>query len=243
MSFERFALVVMDRGQREGWRERFLDEIARGDVTLRGEPLGQGAVTLQGDELQLQGQWMGNARFEPLEWADETLSQWISAGARPFVGAPAGLFVWSHLMANRTQERDLVNTLARAARGAGYRLDTHELHENVLRRQFSLTETTTAYGFEEGTAFLERQPGPYMDDVVAAVKRALAANKIDIWAGFDPDAEGNNPLRLYPPMEVAGEPVPNERVDRVLYALDIEIWAFSAELRDPRGEFWIDADP
>lgn len=28
-----------------------------------------------------------------------------------------------------------------------------------------------------------------------------------------------------------------------LYALDIEIWAFNAELRDARGEFWIDADP
>lgn len=198
---------------------------------------------MHGEALRLQGEWMGNARFESLDWADEALSQWLAVGARPFVGAPAGLFVWSHVMANGSQQRDLVSTVVRAAWGAGYRLDTHELRENVVRREFPLTEMTTPYGFEEGTAFLEREPGPYMDSVVTAVKRVLAANQIEVWAGFAPDAEANNPLRLYPPMDIAGEQIPNQRVDRVLYHLDIEIWAFPERLGDSRDEFWIDADP
>jgi hypothetical protein len=242
MTVARFAIVVMDRGEREGWRGRFLEQIAQGKVALPGEKFDVGGGILQGQELRLQGEWIGTGRFEPLASADEALSQWIAVGARPFVGAPAGLFVWSHPMANGSQQRDLVSTLVRAARGAGYRLDTHELRENVMRRTFPLTEATTPYGFEEGTAFLERRPGPYMDDVVAAVKRALTASQIEIWSGFDPDAEGNNPLRIYPPMDIAGELVPNERVDSVLYHLEVEIWAFPEKLGDACDQFWIDAD-
>jgi len=242
MSFARFAIVVMDRGEPQDWRERFIGEIARGDVTLRGEQLGAGELTLHGEELRLQGEWMGNARFEPLEWASDALSQWIEVGTRPFLGAPAGLFVWSHLMANGSQQRDLVTTLARGARGAACRLDTRELRESVMKRTFALTETTTPYGFEEGTALLERQLGPYMEEVVAKIKRVLAEKRIDIWAGFDPKAEGNNPLRLYPPMDVAGVQVPNERVDGVLSLLKIEICAFPKMLGDGCDEFWIDAD-
>jgi len=241
MSFARFAIVVMDRGQREGWRERFIEQLALGEVTSRGEQLARGVVTLKGEELQLQGEWIGNARFEPLEWADETLSRWVSAGARPCLGAPAGLFVWSHFMAP-SGAGDLVAAIARAALGPGYRLDTHELREHVVRRQFQLTQLTSRYGFDEGSALLERKPGPYIDDAVAAIKRVLIANRIEAWAGFDPDAEGNNPLRLYPPMTIADEVVSNDRIDDVLYPLKVEICAFHARLGDALDDFWYDAD-
>jgi hypothetical protein len=237
----RFAVVVMDRGQPDGWRERFLGQLAQGATTMRGEPLGRGAVTLAGDQLHLDGEWVGAARFEPVEWADGPLRDWIRQGTRPFVGAPAGLFVWSHLLA--PDASDLVETVARTARGAGYRLDTHELREHVVRRRFALTNLTSAYGFEEGRALLERQPCSYIDDAVSEIKRALASKEIDVWAGFDGNAAGNNPLRIYPPMEVAGERVPDERIDDVLHPLGIEIWAFREKLGFPNDEFWIDADP
>jgi hypothetical protein len=112
----------------------------------------------------------------------------------------------------------------------------------VVRRSFPLTEMTTPDGFEEGAALLERQPGPYVDDVVASVKQVLVTNQIDVWAGFSVDADGSNPLRISPPMAVAGAPVPSEQVDRVLYPLEVEIWAFAEKLGDSRDEFWIDAD-
>ena len=241
MNARRFAIVVMDRGQPDGWRERFLSQLAQGATTMRGEPLGRGAVTLAGDELHLEGEWVGAARFEPLGWADGPLREWVRHGARPYLGAPAGLFVWSHFLAR--DQSDLVETVARAATGAGYRLDTHELREHVVRRRFALTNMTSVYGFEEGRALLERQAGAYIDDAVSEIKRALASKRIDVWAGFDGDADGNNPLRIYPPMETAGEHVPNERVDHILGQLEIELWAFHEKLGFPNDEFWIDADP
>ncbi len=240
-TYMRFAIVVMDRGQPEGWRERFLERLAQGASTLRGEKLGRGEVTLQGEKLLLQGEWIGNARFEPLEHADDTLSRWIAAGSRPFIGAPAGLFVWSHFMAP-SDAQDLVETLAHAALGAGYRHDTHELREHVVRRRFQLTNLTSEYGFDEGAALLERQPGLYIDDVIAAVSQVLAADRIDAWVGFSREAVGNNPIRLYPPVEVAGELIPNAHVDRVLYPLDVEIWALHEKLGDSLDAFWYDLD-
>lgn len=230
MSHHRFAIVVMDRGRGESWRERFVEDLARADVTL------------QGDRIYLRGEWMGAGRFEPLGEADETLSKWISVGGRPFLGEPSGLFVWSHFMAP-SNAGDLVATLARTAYGAGYRLDTHGLRENVVRRRFRLTELTTPDGFEEGSALLEREPGPYLDEVVSAVKQALEANQITAWAGVSREARGTNPLRLYPPVEQAGHHVPNERVDDVLYPLTVEIWAFHEKLGDDLDDFWYDLDP
>jgi hypothetical protein len=229
VSYGRFAIVVMNRGRGEHWREKFIEDLARSEVTV------------QNDKIHLRGEWMGAARFEPLEWADETLSKWIALGTRPFVGEPAGLFVWSHFMVP-SDASDLVAALAHAARGAGYRLDTHELREHVVRRTFRLTQLTSPHGFDDGAALLEREPGPYMDDVVAAIKQVLDANRIDAWAGLSREPVENNPLRLYPPMELAGEQVPNERIDDVLYLLTFEMWAFHDKLGDNLDDFWYDLD-
>lgn len=232
-TYMRFAIVVMDRG-RDRWREDFLDELARRGVTLHNDETHL-------NEIHLRGEWMGEGRLEPLETADATLSEWIAIGDRPFIGAPAGLFVWSHFMAP-SDSHDLVEALAHAALGAGYRFDSHELREHVVRRQFELVSLTSPYGFDEGTALLERQPGLYMDDVVGAVKRLLAENEIEAWAGFDPNVTEGNPVRLYPPMEIAGKPISNSQVDSVLHRLTVEIWAFHRQLGYPNDHFWTDAD-
>src|SRR5258705_10824936 len=106
MSYERWAVVVMDRGEPERWRTRFLETLAEHDVELSG------------DELRLAGTWVGNARFEPLGSVGEPLASWIGAGDRPFVGAPARVFVWSHYLADHTQRAAVVCAIAPAAPGA-----------------------------------------------------------------------------------------------------------------------------
>jgi hypothetical protein len=137
---------------------------------------------------------------------------------------------------------DLVAALAHAAYGAGYRLDTHEVREHVVRRQFRLTQLTSPDGFDEGAALLEREPGPYMDEVVAAIKQVLDKNRISAWVGLSREAVASNPLRLFPPMELAGHPALTEgiAIDDVLYPLMVEIWAFHDKLGDVLDDFWYD---
>lgn len=229
MRHVRFAIVIMDGGEPETWRATFLDDLARRHVELRN------------DDLQLNGEWIGGARLVPLESATGPLKSWIAAGARAFVGAPAGLFMWSHYLADGSQSSELAVAIAHAARGAVQRLDRQEINELIELHAFPLTELTSSSGFEEGSVLLERRSGSYTEAVVAQVKAVLAAQQIEAWVGFEPDVEGN-PIRLYPPLSVAGEEIAVAETDRVLSKLDVELWAFRAHLWDRPDGFWIELD-
>jgi hypothetical protein len=222
MSYERWAIVVMDRDARE-WQARFLAELAE-----RG-------VTLAGDELMRDGVLVGSARFEPLTAASAQLAAWIGGGARPFLGAPAGLFVWRHYLASRADRLVIVPAIARAARGAVEDLDSHELRELVVRRRFALSELLSEHGLDEGRALLELKASSYLDSAAREARRILIDRQLDVWSGVDPESRPN-PLRIVS----AGELGDDARV--ALDHAELELWAFDEALASGGDEFWIDAD-
>jgi hypothetical protein len=220
---ERWGIVIMDRGRADGWEARFLAELAEHQVTLEGE------------DLLLDGVFVGSAHFEPLSAATGALATWIGAGARPHLGAPAGLFLWGHYAADGRQERELVDAIAHAARGAVERRDSHELRELVVRQRFALSELLSEYGLEEGRVLLERDDAsPYITAAVAELRRVLDEHKIDEWGGFDEASHSR--LRIFPVGPLSHE---------TQLALDLtrfELWAFDHALASGKDNFWTDAN-
>ena len=219
-----FASVVMQRAD------------AQFTTTLRAW-----GVELRDDQLFIGDRLAALCRFEELGARNGKLAEWCAAGARPFVGAPVKLFTWTHAplsIHDIDEHAALVRGIAHASLGAVLSVDEDELRELVVQRTFRLSELTQEYGFDEGDALLESAAGPYIDDVLAQVRAALAREQLDIWVGLDTDGPGPNPLRAWPPMTRAGADVPNEDVDRVLAKLEIEIWAFRERLYDSRDTFW-----
>lgn len=69
---------------------------------------------------------------------------------------------------------DLWRALAIAAGGVVARLDDDRARSTVALVRRSLAEAVDGHGLDDGDALLTREPGPYLDDVVARVADALA---------------------------------------------------------------------
>lgn len=210
--------------------------LARFTATLR-----EWGVEVRGDELYVGDRFAAVCTFEPVAAFDGKLAEWCRAGARPFIGAPSGVFLWNHapLGAGEDEVGTVVRAICHASRGAVLKIARDVLRELVVQRTFGLRELTHQYGFDEGMALLEATPGPYIEHVLAQIREVLAREQIEICVGLT-EHRGPNPLRAWPPMTRAGADVPNERVDRELAGLEMVIWAFRDRVHAWDDEFWYD---
>jgi hypothetical protein len=224
--FPPYVAVILDQpAMGPEWKSWLTFELA-----LRGVLLGTD------ETLSQDGLITGFFRFLELEETEAVLRAMnvrVSALECPWTGPVRGAIGWIDATNAEDLLRNFLPFLARKGRGPLIRTDDKAYYEPVRRVTFSLKNLLGKFGFEDGEAFLNREPD-YLEYARREAEAALERAGLEASVGLM-EATAHNPLRIWGPIlrKDKGKKVS----DVVLDELSMTVWAYDDKcLQD--ATFW-----
>ena len=210
----------------EAWQDWLRHELVQHKVELGND-----------GNMTADGNYMGFYRLLSREQAQHEFGRalWFSLDeVPPWLGHPVGFFAWCHLGCESEAESHLLPALVELSRGLCVRIDDGRFVHLATEREFSLSNLIGKHGFDDGDAFLSRNPdSEYLRATVLQTRRVLEEAGLDVFIGIY--GTHHNPLRMTGDVTKDGKVVD----DRVLWDLNIRLWTLNwPVLREET--FWLE---